>query len=359
MFTRKTVLLAITSGVCASALLVSSYACRHDSSNDGAPFYGKRFKQSFHAGVSVGDLAEVKIDTNELRYSYEVTEGIYNGTKKSGSLQSLPEFGGALYKTDAGANLLVVPNEVIIGGIMNHFYVGVPTQSAALSAADLTGTYNYIHFMETSQGDHTGYGSVELSANGTFHLAEKKAVSQAKLQDITSGTYKDLGNGVVELFATDSNKVANVLVRARANGQTFAVIDFSQGTGYAGIGFAQKQSAVQTKVSLEGEYNILVTGEEKSTTGDVVGNDYIRIKEPDSQNLFSIKLSQNSPWNGLVSGESVGKLPDIDGEKDMKLRFYGIYSESSKTLYGVIEYLNNRNQPSKVVPASAFIAIKK
>ena len=354
-------------------LLLHLSACRHGDSS-AEPFFGKRFQQHFHAGVTVGDLAQMNIDTQALHYSFEIKEGIYAGSTRQGSLRSLDELGGDAYETDTGhARLVVRQNEVIIGAMDTHFFVGVPTQTQPISADMLKGVYNYVHFSpQHLSAERAGYGTVTMQPDGTFLAREGVPTTFKVLSDGTHvpmwdskkeirGTYKDLGNGIVELWMK-TQKLANVMFRPAANGKLFAVIDFTQATSAAGIGFAQQVDPdTASIVNLNGMYSALVTGEEKSVPGLCMDN-VLKIFDPHDINFDAnrgsiVRITQNKPWNGLLTGES-DPLPDAMGETGRRLRLYGIYSETSQTLYGVIEYLHNQTEPSQIPPA-AFIGIKK
>ncbi len=337
-------------GSCSVSLLLSLYACRHGASEEAAPFFGKRFKQAFHAGVSLGDLAEVQVDTTALTYGYKVGEGKLAGKTHSGTLRSLPEFGGDLYATEDGGGLLTIKDELVFGGLDEHFYVGVPALQGALASHDVEGIYSFLYFSpDRASSDGVDYGSVELtrdpiSTATTFRIARGKHVTQATASELHTGTYKDLGTGIVELW-DGGHKFANVLLRPRKNGQTFAVVDFSQGTPNAGIGFAQKQQALPVIADLTGSYNVLVPGEEHSGAGQIVGDSWTLYNKEGHSVTF--KVTQNLPWNGLMTG----KL-QIDGRE---LFLSAIYSEESRTIYGLIEPKTR----SAYDPTNAFIAIRK
>ena len=317
--------------------------------------------QTFNAGLSIGDFLEAKIDTKNLSYSYEVKEGDFKGLaegKGSGTLKLLPQFGGYAYQTSQGTLAVVVKDEVIIGAVGTNFYVGVPTLGTAFKNSDVAGVYSYVNFapkgIAGDPSDRAGYGTVQLKEDGSFDIAIKKNLggSPPEAADI-SGTYKNLGNGVVEAFDSSNKKIANLLLKLVPSGRHFMVVDLID-AAVKGIGFAQKQGDVAS-LSLDGSYNAIVTGFDKEVEGKVSGGKLQIIQEGIP---VTIDVTYNDPWPGIVKG--VAKAP-IPLEPKGKLEFFGIYSESSNTLYSVIEYFADQNAKviSKYVKPTAFIAIKK
>lgn len=326
-------------GGCSASLLLSLIcmsACRHgasEASEEAAPFFGKRFKQAFHAGISVGGLAEVQVDTTALTYSYKVAEGKLAGKTHSGTLRSLERVGGDLYATEDGRGLLTIKDELVFGSMdkrfyAKHFYAGVPALQGSLASEDVEGVYNFLYFSPGSASSAgVNYGSIQLAKDPisqatTFRLARRKQVTKATDSEVHTGTYKDLGTGIVELW-DGGEKIANVLLRQRKNGQTFAVIDFSQGISEAGLGFAQKQQAAPVVADLSGFYNVLSPGATGSGSFHIVGDVWTLYT------ALTFKMTQNLPWNGLMTG----KFQSDEGE----IFLSAIYSAESRTIYGLIE----------------------
>ena len=135
--------------------------------------------------------------------------------------------------------------------------------------------------------------------------------------------------------ASDNNfekKLANFVPRVEADGKVFFVIDFAQGSGHEGVGFAITQEKLENSSFTDGNYDIA-----RGSTGVSKGTLSGTVFTVTGQNQ-PINLDLNKPWAGIAEYSA-----DTDGS-------------GSKTL--MIGFPVNGNEFYGITPHDGFIATK-
>jgi hypothetical protein len=354
----------------------------------------QRFVQTYTAGLSVGDLTKVQIDTDKLTYRIDFVAGDHfkNHPPISGKLTYLPDYKGYGYQLDENENAIGILAQDFALGIIyvdgrTETYIGVPASDATtlVPITQLVGVYNYVRLTPNGalgqRSDTAGGGTFVINADGTWQGVNNANLAkpldpeaQGRSLKGTLAPSKDNSYYIATIHNSDpqfnGKTFANVVIRpGSADGAKHTVIfDFAlQGAntftpGFEGVGMGTKQG-VANPTTLLGNYTAIVYGGGEAVDGTVSGSDSnLSLSLPVKSD---IALGLNNPWDGITTG----LMPNLDSPNNVlgyQSQLFA-FRAANGDVYGLIYPVSrgsslgewNLVSGSPYFPIHPFIAFKK
>lgn len=324
------------------ALLGMLTACQEETKTTTyttAPPPPGSFSETYTASLTIGEVAELGINTATMTYTYKVLLSSYGLSGRTGSGRITSQ------NTNGSFNLEASPDGIINGGIIYAVQNGeisgyvnakfstlaadVPimgTSAPITAAADLAGTYNYVSFScpTPSNGNYqaptsgclSDYGTLQINANNTYTRCSKQDLVTTPCATQTSGTltiaqsqgaFTTTLAGVFNFTANVSPvNTAWIFGYTAANGKKVAIIDFNDAS-VGGYGYGQAVLSAQSNVAatdIAGNYALynLIDG---AKTTSLQGTSYTSNLSVGST---TGSINFNSPWTGMINWADSGGL---------------------------------------------------
>jgi hypothetical protein len=286
-------------------LIASLAACGGGGGGGGNGGGGAGVAATFNAAFSRGDLLSYSLDTGSLTYTWTRIEGSQLPAGGSGSLVPVAGYGSYVYETSGGDTVVLLPNKLaLIETAGGDLIAGVPQILTDYVPAAISGIYNYVRW----DGDQQTFwiGTFEILANGTWWSVEGANLGDGALPDQT-GTWLDLGNGVIEAFVDGDGdgKDYNVLLHP-AGSESLLVIDDLQENGII-LGVRQRPLP-----AVAGTFDVLDSSADALYTASVSGS---TVTGPEGVQNYVL----NAPWAGFAWFDSDGDMNAGTGENDFAL----------------------------------------
>ena len=239
---------------------------------------------TYNAAANIGDLLTYTLNTTTRAYSYNFVAGSLQGTSHSGTLTPVPGYGDYVYETDQGAEVVLFPNNLIVGVTPGtDLFAGVPRLTTNYTVSECIGVYNYVDII----GNNSSYGTFQVG-DGVW---SRWSMGNASGTPSETGTWEDQGDGVIYAYE-GTTKVANVMILPASGGGKTLILDYPSG----GMGIGVKQQSVSSG-AVNGTYDVLDTQEDGLYQATVNGTT-VSFSPPGWQ---SLTVEYNSPWTGFVS----------------------------------------------------------
>jgi len=188
---------------------------------------GETEETTYNSGGSVGDLLTYTLNMNTLAYSYEIIESEFGLTGQTGSGTLTLDNNGFTYTPsgDPNARVIILPNALVVGGAevtvsgntTTMLFAGVPQLTVNYTPSEIEGVYNFITYECNNalvngvcdSGYYSYIGTFKIDANGTW---EACGGSDYPCPQPDSGSWTDLGNGLLEAKDSQGNKVATLML---------------------------------------------------------------------------------------------------------------------------------------------------
>lgn len=302
----------------------------HDSStvDQGGTTTG----QSYHAAAGIGDLLNYTLDLTGMTYSYQIIESEYGLANQTGSGTLTKNADGTYSTSNDPAQLIVLPNNMIIGGAeigegdqtTTMAFAGVPTLTTNYSPAEIAGVYNYVdyHCDEAlvggvcTAGYRAYHGTFRVKTDNTLEICDEGDIEDATNHPCTDGvgqgTWSDRGNGLIDVTFMGMS-IATAMVLPSANGGKVLVVDMKnvnmldQGPGLV-IG-VKRQALLSENIS--GNYNYVDTDLEygvatfpdPNNSGNTESFSILHTDDQGQTNTIAGTFTRDAPWTGWLQSQ--------------------------------------------------------
>ncbi len=263
----------------------------------------------YQSVATTGELIDYQVDTLNLTYSYTITESQFGltGTTREGRLT---ENADGSY-TPSGApdgRVVVLSNGLLFGAVRERFGADLVTAAVVglkdpvTTTAALAADYNYVHSGCLLTVCSVSHGTLRIAAAGTWTACrDGNLAAGACTGTATNGTLESRGRGQWRLKSQDGADIGTAM-GYNAAGQNVLVVDLKdQRIGGFGGGMLIGGQQLAIPATRADSSWIAATGSGHWLEFAAIGDNIVISKIDSQPTNFSVALSPNYPWSGMVT----------------------------------------------------------
>lgn len=286
------------------------------------PVAATGFSQTYAASATAGEVLQYTVNTQNLTYSYTVTNSAYGcevvtAPCHSGAGTLVKNADGTYSPSESPASkILPMQNGLLIGharmqlgGVEREVPIfGV--SNPATTGPSVAGTYNFISLQcyAKSYGNYAGcytyQGTVRVTSTGPSTASYQTCVGAdisagTVCTTPSTGTLTHTTGGIWQFVRTGSTNVSHFIGFTAPNGQKVGVIDFND-PGFYGYG----QGIVSSNTSAMAAADVYGTYFAKNSVG---GNAVFSVDAGGSHfGGSTVGVTYNAPWRGMATTSNGG-----------------------------------------------------